>query len=491
MAPVYRFAPSPTGYLHIGGARTALFNWLMARKQGGQFRLRIEDTDKARSSDEMVQVILKSLEWLGLDVDGEVVFQGENAPEHAAVAQQLLEKGKAYRCFCTPDELAVIREQAREQKARLSYDKSGLRLSAAEVEANLAAGKPFVIRYNVDPEDRIEWEDQVYGPQKWSGRDIEDFVILRSDGSPLYNLSVSCDDHCMGVTTVLRGQDHLPNTPKQILLYRAMGWPVPEFGHLPLIMAPGKKKLSKRHHGPVVSLGTYQERGFLPEAFRNFLALLGWHPGGDRELFGENELLELFDSRRINKANAVVNFREDNPREWTDRKALHLNNQYIREAPAKELLPLIRTRLLRNTTLEEAALVDESRLCTLIDATKERCFLLEDFERVLAAYLGEIPEYEEKPLKKNLLKHEALRELLPALGKALEGLKDWSAGPIEETLRAFAEERETSAGPLINGSRVVLTGQGVGPGIFEVFELVGRERSLQRLRDTPRLFEDR
>ncbi len=489
MSHVYRFAPSPTGYLHIGGARTALFNWLMARKHGGQFRLRIEDTDKARNQQEMVEGILQGLEWLGLDIDGPVEYQADHAGEHAEAAQALLETGAAYRCFCTPEELARIREKAREAKARLSYDKSGLKLSQDEIEANLAAGKPFVLRFNVEPDTVIEWEDHVYGPQKWAGRDIEDFVIQRSDGSPLYNLGVTCDDHRMGVTTILRGQEHLPNTPKQILLYRALGWPVPEFGHLPLIMAPGKKKLSKRVHGPVVSMETYRDRGFLPEAFRNFLALLGWHPGGDRELFPQKELIELFDSHRINKANAIVNFREDNEREWTDKKALHLNNQYIRESEDADLLPLVRERLLSHTAPGPEALADEARLQRLIGAVKERCFLLEDFDRTLPAYLGDVFEIDEKARAKHLLKRPELKEQLPELAEAFAALPDWTADALETCLRAFAEEREIKPGQLINGSRIAITGQGVGPGIFEVYELAGRERTLARLRNMAGLFE--
>ena len=493
MTPVFRFAPSPTGYLHIGGARTALFNWLLARQSGGRFLLRIEDTDKARSSDEMVAVIREGLAWLGLDPDGDVVFQGANAARHAAVAQALLESGRAYRCFATPAELEAMREQARVEKWRVSYDKRGLSLSESEVQEKLAAGLPHVIRFNVDPEDQIQWQDKVFGEQSYSGRDMEDFVILRSDGSPLYNLSVVCDDHDMGVTQVVRGQDHLPNTPKQILIYRAMGWPVPEFGHLPLIMAPGKKKLSKRFHGEVVSLTTYRDRGFVPEAFRNFLALLGWHPGGDREFFREAELVSEFSCERINRANAVVNFQENSAREWTDRKALHLNNAWIRELASESLLELARPFLVRGgcLTQHEAEQPElQTRISELLLATRERIFLLEEFAPTLLPYFRDDYPLDEAALKKQVLKHESLRELLPSLAERLEAQADWNLESCEHSLRSLAEEQGCSAGQLINGSRVVLTGMGVGPGIFDVYVLLGRERCVTRLKATPRHFED-
>lgn len=492
MNPVYRFAPSPTGYLHIGGARTALFNWLLARQQGGRFLLRIEDTDKARSSDEMVAVIREGLAWLGLDPDGEVVFQGANADQHAAIAHELVNRGKAYRCFATAAELEAMREQARVEKWRVSYDKRGLNLSAAEIDERRAAGQPHVIRFNVDPGQTIEWQDRVFGPQSYSGADIEDFVILRSDGSPLYNLSVVCDDHAMGVTHVLRGQDHLPNTPKQILIYQAMGWPVPDFGHLPLIMAPGKKKLSKRFHGPVVSLTTYRDRGFVPEAFRNFLALLGWHPGGDREFFTEAEMVAEFRAERINRANAVVNFQEDSAREWTDRKALHLNNAWIKVLEPARLLELALPFLPAGGCVTAAGAGDPAaaaRLVELLLATRERIFLLEEFAPALRPYLQDEFPVDEAARAKHLLKHESLRELLPLLGQRLAALETWDEASCEQALRGLAEEQGCGAGTLINGSRVVLTGQGVGPGIFTVYGLLGRERTVARLAATARFLE--
>ena len=297
-----RFAPSPTGYLHIGAARSALFNWLFARKVGGKFLLRIEDTDLQRSTEESTRSIIEGLQWLGLDYDEEIVFQSENAPAHRAAAYKLIEAGKAYRDF-TPkeqrDDATVkqgIAERARAQAAEgVDHRQNPYRdLSKEESDARAAAGEPFAVRLKVPVEGETKFTDIVYGPQERSYSEIEDLVLLRSDGHPLYNLSVVIDDIAMGITHVIRGQDHLTNTHKQILLYQALEAPVPQFAHLPLILAPNKGKLSKRKHGEVVSLTTYRDRGFVPAAFRNFLALLGWSPPEGKELLSKDELIKEF-----------------------------------------------------------------------------------------------------------------------------------------------------------------------------------------------------
>ncbi len=490
MSETYRFAPSPTGYLHIGGARTALFNWLLARKTGGRFVLRIEDTDKARGSDQMVQGIIDGLNWLGLDHDGELVFQGLNADHHREVAEDLLKKGHAYRCFCSRETIAEKRKAYEEAKEDWLYDKTCLELSEEEIQAKLDAGEEYVLRFNVDRSQSVSWTDLVYGVQTIQCSTIEDFVILRSDGSPLYNLSVTCDDHTMGVTTIVRGQDHLSNTPKQILLYQAMGWAVPKFGHLPLIMAPGRKKLSKRIHGEVVSLTTYQHRGFVPEAMRNYLALLGWSPGDDREFLRTEELIELFDPSRINRSNAVFNFSESNPLEWTDKKALHLNSEYINELPDDELWQLALPYLL-DADLFTPAWAEANRpfILRVLNAHRTRMFTLLDFAERLRAYFVDEYPVETKPMEKNLLKQPVLRELLPQLAGVLAELPAWEADAIEECVRAFASEHEVKDGLLINGCRTVLSGQAAGPGAFEMIELIGRERSIGRLRAVDTLYQ--
>src|SRR6266581_6182391 len=356
-----RFAPSPTGYLHIGAARSALFNWLFARKMGGKFLLRIEDTDLQRSTEESTRSIIEGLEWLGLDYDEEVVLQSDNAAKHRAAARQLVEEGKAYRDF-TPKEAREdksvkqeIAERARAQAAEGVDQRSNpfRDLPKAESDARAGAGEPFAIRLKVAPEGQSRFADKVYGEQARDYSEIEDLVLLRSDGHPLYNLSVVLDDIEMGITHVIRGQDHLTNTHKQILLYQALGAPVPRFAHLPLILAPNKGKLSKRKHGEVVSLTTYRDRGFVPAAFRNFLALLGWAPADGKEVLSVEELIQEFSLEHIHRSPAVFNFQENDPRHWTDEKALWMNAEYICTMPVDDLLPMVKAELRANKLWRE------------------------------------------------------------------------------------------------------------------------------------------
>lgn len=506
-----RFAPSPTGYLHIGAARSALFNWLFARKVGGKFLLRIEDTDLQRSTDESTRSIIEGLEWLGLDYDEEIVFQSDNADKHRAAARKLVEEGKAYRDF-TPKEQREdksvkqgIVDRARAHAAEgIDHRSNPFReLSNEESERRAAAGEPFAIRLKVAPEGVSHFADIVYGDQERKHSEIEDLVLLRSDGHPLYNLSVVLDDIEMGITHVIRGQDHLTNTHKQILLYQALGAEVPQFAHLPLILAPNKGKLSKRKHGEVVSLTTYRDRGFVPAAFRNFLALLGWSPDttqyaaeltvtdsevkpnlepGD-EIFSQTRLTELFSLDRIHKSPAVFNFQENDPRHWTDDKALWMNAEYIRTMPLADLLPMVKAELRAEKLWREEYDDDESvwfeQAVTLI---RQRFFTLKDFSSHGRAYFSEDFDFEEAAVRKNILKEARLKELLPALADRMDATEPFGAAEAEATLRAFSEEAEVKAGLLINGSRTMLTGQAVGPSMFEVFEILGRNRSVMRLR---------
>src|SRR6266446_8627342 len=324
-----RFAPSPTGYLHIGAARSALFNWLYAKKTGGKFLLRIEDTDLQRSTEESTRSIIDGLEWLGLDYEEEIVFQSQNADKHRAAAYKLVKESKAYRDF-TPreqrDDATVkkgIADRARAQSSEgIDQRSNAFRdLSLEESDRRAAAGEPFAVRLKVPVTGQTKFDDMVYGPQERNYSEIEDLVLLRSDGHPLYNLSVVIDDIEMGITHVIRGQDHLTNTHKQVLLYEALGVKAPQFAHLPLILAPNKGKLSKRKHGEVVSLTTYRDRGFVPAAFRNFLALLGWSPPAGEEILSRDELIQTFSLEGIGRANSIFNFQENDPRHWTDDKA--------------------------------------------------------------------------------------------------------------------------------------------------------------------------
>lgn len=486
-----RFAPSPTGYLHIGAARSALFNWLYARKTGGKFLLRVEDTDLQRSTDESTRSIIEGLKWLELDYDEEIVFQSDNAEKHRVAARRLVEQGKAYRDFTPKEERddkgikQGIAERARAHAAEgIDHRSNPFRdLPLEESDARAAAGEPFAIRLKVAREGASHFTDIVYGEQERAHSEIEDLVLLRSDGHPLYNLSVVLDDIEMGITHVIRGQDHLTNTHKQILLYQAFGSPAPQFAHLPLILAPNKAKLSKRKHGEVVSLTTYRDRGFVPAAFQNFLALLGWSPPDEKEVLSRDELIEKFALEGIGRANAVFNFHENDPRHWTDDKALWMNAEYIRTMPLDELLPMVKEEL-RAAKLWREEYDDDERdwFEKAVELIRHRFFTLKDFSAQGRAYFSEDFDFDEAAVKKNILKEPRLQELLPALADRLENVEPFNAATAEEALRAFADEAGVKAGLFINASRTMLTGQAVGPSMFEVFDIIGRDRSVTRLR---------
>ena len=486
-----RFAPSPTGYLHIGAARTALFNWLYARKTGGKFLLRIEDTDLQRSTDESTRSIIEGLEWLGLNYDEDLIFQSGNAPKHRAAANRLIEEGKAYHDF-TPkaqrDDATIkqgIAERARSQAAEgIDQRANPFRdLPLGESNRRAAAGEPFAVRLKVPVEGQTRFDDAVYGPQGRTYSEIEDLVLLRSDGHPLYNLSVVIDDIEMGITTVIRGQDHLTNTHKQVLLYEALGATVPKFAHLPLILAPNKGKLSKRKHGEVVSLTTYRDRGFVPSAFRNFLALLGWSSPEGKEILSKDELIQNFSLEGIGRANAIFNFQENDPGRWTDDKALWMNAEYIRTMSLDELLPMVKTEL-RAARLwrEEYEEEDREWLAKTVDLIRQRFFTLKDFSSQGRAYFSDDFDFEATAVNKNLRKAPELRELLPKLADKMDTVEPFNAETAEAALRAFADEAGVNAGLLINASRTMLTGQAVGPSMFEIFDILGRPRSVERLR---------
>ena len=486
-----RFAPSPTGYLHIGAARSALFNWLFARKSGGKFLLRIEDTDLQRSTDESTRSIIEGLEWLGLDYDEDLVFQSNNAPQHRAAANRLIEEGQAYRDFTPKEERddkdvkLDIAERARAQTVEGIDPRSNpyRDLPKEESDRRAAAGEPFAVRLKVPAEGQTKFDDIVYGPQERSHSEIEDLVLLRSDGHPLYNLSVVIDDIEMGITHVIRGQDHLTNTHKQILIYEALGATIPRFAHLPLILAPNKGKLSKRKHGEVVSLTTYRDRGFVPAAFRNFLALLGWAPPEGKEILSKDELIQAFSLEGIGRANAIFNFQENDPRRWTDDKALWMNAEYIRTMPLEKLLPMVKAELRANKLWrEEYDDDDRDWLLKTIGLIRERYFTLKDFSGQGRAYFSDDFDFDESAVNKNLRKEPRMRELLSGLADKLETVEPFNVETAEAALRAFADEAGVKAGLLINGSRTMLTGQAVGPSMFDIFDLLGREASVRRLR---------
>ncbi len=488
-----RFAPSPTGYLHIGSARTALFNYLYARHVGGKFLLRIEDTDIARSTEESTRSILDGLAWLELEHDEEIVFQSDNADKHRSAARKLLAEGKAYRDFtpkAEPTDQNVkegIAERARaNQGVKNMRDNPYRDLSANESDARAAAGEPFAIRLKVAEHGRTAFDDAVYGIQEREYADTEDLVLLRSDGHPLYNLAVVCDDIEMQITHVIRGQDHLTNTHKQILIYEALGVTPPTFAHLPLIMAPNKGKLSKRKHGEVVSMTTYRDAGFLAAAFRNFLALLGWSAGEEQEIYSLEELIQKFSLEGIHRSNAVFNFHESDPRKWTDDKAIWMNAEYIRTMPLEDLLPFVKPEL-KTAKLWREEYDDDERgwFERTIDLIRQRFFTLKDFSAQGRAYFSEDYDFDAAAVEKNLVKFPDLRSWLPELADRFEAefeKQRYTEENIETVVKSFTEEKGTKLGVIMNGARTLLTGVAVGPSMLAVFETIGLEKTIMRLK---------
>jgi glutamyl-tRNA synthetase len=469
-----RFAPSPTGYLHVGGARTALFNWLYARRHGGVFILRIEDTDVERSSTDMVSGILDSMTWLGLDWDEgpgkggphAPYFQSERLPVYRAAAARLVETGHAYYCYCRPDELKAKREAAEQAGTSGMYDRKCRSLTAADIAAREAAGTPRAIRFLV-PAGHTTFHDLVHGPIDFDNATIEDFVVLRSDGHPTYHLSVVEDDVEMQVTHVVRGDDHISNTPKQVLLYRALGAPVPAFAHVPLILGPDKKRLSKRHGA--TSVGEYEKQGYLPDAMVNFLALLGWSPGSDEEVFTREKLVARFTLEGISGGNAVFN---PEKLDW-------FNQQHIMRMSAAEILGRLAADL-EQAGLARAAAADPVRTAKAIDLVKPRARKLTDLVVLVRPFIADEIERDPAAVSKHLASPD-LGPLLDAWRDRLQTIEPFAAADLEAALRRLADERGVKAGTLIHATRVAVTGQAVSPGIFEVLEVMGRDRVVSRL----------
>lgn len=464
-----RFAPSPTGYLHVGGARTALFNWLLARHAGGTFVLRIEDTDRARSSEAMTRAILDGMRWLGLDWDEGPTHQADGVQRHRRDALRLLETGKAYRCFCSPEELEERRRDAAGDEGYRYDRRCLLGVPREEGDRRAAAGQSYTVRFEV-PDGTTAWDDAVHDRLEFRNEDIEDFIILRSDGTPIYNLAVVSDDVEMGITHVLRGDDHISNTPKQILLYRALGHEIPVFGHVPMILGPDGKRLSKRHGA--TALGEYEEAGILPAAMFNFLALLGWSPGGDREVMEVDEIVRLFSLDGINRKSAIF---DTEKLEW-------LNSQHLRSLPAAALESAVAERLIAAGLTTAAALDARPEwLRSLLDLLKPRARTLADFVAQARPFLAEVSDYEEQAARKHWKRPAEVRERMAALRDRYAELDAWREEPLEEALRGLAEAMEVGAGKLIHPLRLAVTGSGASPGIFEVLVLLGRDRALERI----------
>ena len=464
-----RFAPSPTGYLHVGGGRTAVFNWLIARNGGGTFVLRVEDTDRARSSDEHTQVILDGLTWLGVDWDEGPFFQSEGVERHRADAYRLLEEGKAYRDFSDSEAVRAEAQERGMHPSRVAREKMQ-ELGAAETERRAEAGEPFAIRLLV-PDGETVFHDLVHGEMHFGNEDIDDLVILRSDGTPTYNLAVVSDDAEMRITHVLRGDDHLSNTPKQVLLYRALGYSEPVFAHVPLILGADGKKLSKRHGATAV--GDYSKEGILPEAMMNFLALLGWSPGDDREFMTRDELIEAFSTDRLLKSASVFD---------TDKLAW-LNGRHLAEHPDAELVAHVRGILDEEESFRPELLGDTEWIGELLEVIKPRARTLDELADQARPFLCDELHFESKAVAKHWEKDPTSAiDRLDALLDAFDGIS-WTRENLETALRTRAAAMDVSAGKLIHPLRVSLTGNMASPGIFDVLALLGRERSRNRMED--------
>jgi glutamyl-tRNA synthetase len=473
-----RFAPSPTGYLHVGGARTALFNWLFARHFGGKLVLRIEDTDLERSTPEMVDGILQGLSWLGLNWDEGPYYQTQRVDLYKEAARRLIDSGAAYYCFCTKEELEQRRQKAAEEGRPPKYEGTCRRLDRSETLRRKSAGEAAAVRFAIPETGSTSFDDAVFGKVEFANSELEDFVLLRSDGSPTYHLSVVADDIDLRITHIIRGADHISNTPKQVLLYRALGAPLPVFAHVPLILGADKTRLSKRHGA--TSVMAYRDEGIVPEAFRNFLSLLGWTPPeGTPEVLGDAELIRLFDLNGISKSNAVF-----------DRAKLDwFNTEYIRAYPAERLLPLIEEEW------KKAGLEPMSRkggetwgtpILSTIDLLKARARSLKDFAVSFRAFFTD--EFDPDPAAvEKFLKDEGTRRLLIELGGRYAQASELNEANAEKILRDFAAEKGVKAGALINGARVALTGQGVAPSLFAVMIAVGKRRTVDRLENVESL----
>jgi glutamyl-tRNA synthetase len=474
--PRVRFAPSPTGYLHVGGARTALFNWLFARHFEGTLILRIEDTDLERSNTEMVDGILRGMQWLGITWDEGPYYQTQRTDLYRGAAARLLDSGAAYYCFCSKDELERRRAKAAEEGRAPKYEGTCRQLDRAEALRRKSAGEPAAVRFAVPEGGSTSFDDAVFGKVEFANTEIEDYVLLRSDGSPTYHLSVVADDIDLKITHIIRGADHISNTPKQVLLYQAMAAPMPVFAHVPLILGPDKTRLSKRHGA--TSVMAYRDEGIVPEAFRNFLALLGWTPPeGTPEVLGDSELIRLFGLVGISRSNAVF----DRPKlDW-------FNAEYIRAYPAEKLLPFIEEEW------KKAGLVpsrpdrnDREWLLSTIDLLKPRSRSLKDFAGSFRAFFTN--EFDPDPAAvEKFLKDENVRRLLIELAGRYAASENFSEPEAEKILRDFASEKAVKAGVLINGARVALTGQGVAPSLFAVMSNLGKEAVVIRLKSVEEL----
>ena len=462
---ITRFAPSPTGFLHIGGARTALFNWLYARHYGGRMLLRIEDTDRDRSTPEAIHALIDGLAWLGLKWDGEIVYQFSRAERHREVAEQMLESGHAYRCYASQSELEEMREKARAEKRPPRYDGRWRDRDPSDAPPGV---KP-VIRLRAPLEGETVVEDGVQGRVTWANKDLDDFVLLRSDGNPTYMLAVVVDDHDMAITQIIRGDDHLTNAARQSQIYQALGWPIPAMAHIPLIHGPDGAKLSKRHGA--LGVDAYRAMGYLPEAVRNYLVRLGWSKG-DREFFTTPEMIEAFNLDGIGRSAARFDFA----------KLENVDGHYMRAASCEALTDALESALpyIPNAPFTTLNAPLRARLLAAMPGLKERAKTLVELLDGATFLFAERPLAMDEKARAILAEGRGhIADLLPRF----ERLSDWSAPDLEAEVRAYVADRKVKLGSVAQPLRAALTGRSVSPGVFDVFEVLGRDESLARLRD--------
>jgi len=463
-----RFAPSPTGHLHLGAARTAIFNWLFARNQKGKFILRIEDTDLARSSEEMTEDILKALSWLGVDWDEGPIFQSMRIEHYRQKASELVEKGYAYYCFCSPEEIQERKKEGKAVGQFWEYDRRCLNLSTEDKRDYISQGRTGAIRFLV-PDTEVSYKDLLHGNTAVRSSSIEDFVLLRSDGLPTYHLSVVVDDIDLGITHVIRGDDHISNTPKQILLYRAFGEEPPQFAHQSLILGQDKKKLSKRHG--VTSVLQFREQGYLALALFNFLALMSWAPGEEERIYSREEMVEKFSLEKRSRGNPVFDI---NKLDW-------LNGQVISRMSAEEIAVYVKGELSAlNLWSDDLEADKKDWFYRLLDLYKDRRRNKKEFAYSLRPFLSDDFPFEVAGVEKHLM-DEDLPKLLPKLQGDFERIVDFTAENIEKALRERADKEGVKAAYFIHALRILVLGMKVSPGIFEVLELMGKDKTIQRM----------
>lgn len=472
-----RFAPSPTGYLHIGGARTALFNWLFARKMGGRLILRIEDTDTERLKEDSVSQILTSLKWLGINWDegpeagGDYgpYYQSERREIYARYAEKLLEEGKAYYCFCSAADLEAQREKQRAAKQPFRYARTCRDLDPAEAKARAAAGEPYSVRIKIPTEGSITVHDLIHGDVTFNMDQFDDFVIVKSNGMPTYNFAVVIDDHLMGMTHVLRAEEHLSNTPKQLLIYEALGFEPPKFGHMPMILAPDRSKLSKRHGA--TSVEEFRSQGYVAPAIVNYLTLLGWGPGDEREIFSLEETVKLFELEQMSKKAAI----------YDTKKLTWMNGQYLSELPLEQILPEAKPFFIKDGLVTEDWFADhEEYFAKLVDTVRVRVKTLQEVADASTYFFREVEEYDPKGVAKHFKPESAA--LLEQCIAAIEADDVYDLASTEAAYNKIAAGNGLALGKVIHPTRLALTGRTVSPGMFDVMVLLGKEKTLARMR---------